>query len=87
MDLELELVADNSSKEKGTGLQTVAKVSVLQISSTPVDQDQKSTTSILTGKKILQKKSNLFYHLFYFKHALMSSNLHCLTFFFVYFFP
>lgn len=65
MDLELELVADNSSKEKGTGLQTVAKVSVLQISSTPVDQDQKSTTSILTGKKkFSQKKSVLSFILF-----------------------
>lgn len=50
MDLELELVADTGSKEKSAGLQTVAKISVIQLSSTPVDQDQKSTTSILTGK-------------------------------------
>ncbi|XP_074035867.1 phosphofurin acidic cluster sorting protein KrT95D [Leptinotarsa decemlineata] len=39
MDLELELMAENNSKDKGSG--PVARLSVLQLSSTPVDHDQK----------------------------------------------
>lgn len=39
MDLELELIAENSSKDKGTG--PLAKIIVLGVSSTPVDGDHK----------------------------------------------
>ncbi|KAK9891066.1 hypothetical protein WA026_013392 [Henosepilachna vigintioctopunctata] len=40
MDLELELMADSNGKEKGAV--PVARLSVMQISSTPVDQESKS---------------------------------------------
>lgn len=39
MDLELELTAESSGKDKVCG--PVARISVLQLSSTPVDQDHK----------------------------------------------
>lgn len=39
MDLELELNAESSGKDKGAG--PVARISVLQLSSTPVDQEHK----------------------------------------------
>lgn len=40
MDLELELMSDNNGKEKGAG--PVARLSVIQLSSTPVDQEGKT---------------------------------------------
>lgn len=40
MDIELELVAEGSNKDKTTG--AVARLSVLQLSSTPVDQEHKT---------------------------------------------
>lgn len=39
MDLELELLSDGNSKDKGAA--PVARITVLQLSSTPVDQEQK----------------------------------------------
>lgn len=48
MDMELELVADSGNKDK-SNMQTVAKLTVLQLSSTPVDQEQKSSALIERG--------------------------------------
>ncbi|GLV43335.1 Krueppel target at 95D [Carabus blaptoides fortunei] len=48
MDMELELVADSGNKDK-SNMQTVAKLTVLQLSSTPVDQEQKSNVLIERG--------------------------------------
>ncbi|CAH1100532.1 unnamed protein product [Psylliodes chrysocephalus] len=39
MDMDLELMPENNSKDKGSG--PIARLSVLQLSSTPVDQDHK----------------------------------------------
>lgn len=49
MDMELELVADSGNKDKGSNIQTVAKLTVLQLSSTPVDQELKGTSLIERG--------------------------------------
>lgn len=40
MDLELELMAESGAKDKGPG--PMAKVFVVQLSSTPVDQEHKT---------------------------------------------
>lgn len=40
MDLELELMPESGAKDKGPG--PVAKVFVIQLSSTPVDQEHKT---------------------------------------------